>query len=187
MVSVLFVRKNSIYKQLSVDCWDIDRNALLWPGGNPAIFHPPCRLWSRLKGLSRADESEKMLATWSVDQVRTWGGVLEHPKSSALWQYAGLPLGNSVDKYGGFTLSVDLHWFGFPARKPTLLYIVGLSPASIPAYPISFNAIERVIYGPTGRPGGKELSKAMRDKTPPLMATWLINLCHQLQETRVSG
>jgi len=180
MVSALFVRKNSIYKSMGVDCWDIDRNATLWPGGNPAIFHPPCRLWSRLKGLSNADESEKMLATWSVDQVRKWGGVLEHPRSSALWSHAGLPLGTTIDQYGGFTLSVDLHWFGFPARKSTLLYIVGLSPSAIPAYPISLDAIERVIYGPTGKPGGKELSKSMRDKTPASMATWLIEVCKKM-------
>lgn len=186
MVSALFVRKNSVYKELGIDSWDENRNALLWPGGNPGIFHPPCRLWSRLKGLSNADPSEKRLALWSVDQVRQWGGVLEHPKSSSLWQHAGLPLGNAVDEFGGFTLSVDLHWFGFPAKKPTLLYIVGSAPSVIPPYPLNFGAIERVMYGPTGRPGGKELSKAMRDKTPLIMATWLIRLCEQMQEIQLT-
>ncbi len=181
MVSALFVRKDSIYKTMGLDCWDSERDALLWPGGNPGIFHPPCRLWSRLRGLSNANEDEKWLSTWSIDQVRKWGGVLEHPKSSYLWEYAGLPTGALIDKYGGFTLSVDLHWFGFPARKPTLLYIVGSLPSEIPAYPLNFNAIERVIYGPTGRPRGRELSKAMRDKTPALMATWLIRLCQQIE------
>jgi hypothetical protein len=68
-VSVLFVARNSVYKTLGVDCWDEDRNALLWPGGNPIVAHPPCRLWSMLRKFSTAPESEKELAIWSVKQV----------------------------------------------------------------------------------------------------------------------
>ena len=30
------------------DCWDIERNALNWPGGNPIVAHPPCRAWGQL-------------------------------------------------------------------------------------------------------------------------------------------
>lgn len=42
MVSVLYVRNDSVYKELDVDCWDIERDARKWPGGNPVVAHPPC-------------------------------------------------------------------------------------------------------------------------------------------------
>ncbi len=189
MVSALFVRKDSIYKAMGLDCWDSERNALLWPGGNAGIFHPPCRGWGRLRKFSVATEEEKELAVWSVNQVRRWGGVVEHPASSDLWRYCNLPLGNQVDQYGGFTLSVNLHWFGFPAEKKTYLYIVGCLPRCIPAYPLSFDAITHKIRFPDrrGRSGEKNLPKSQRDVTPVLMATWLISLCEKIQDVRLSG
>src|SRR5208282_4230466 len=93
MISVLFAARNSVYKTIpGLDVWDEDRNALKWPGGNPGIFHPPCRLWSRwLRHFSTAPIAEKELALWSVEQVRANGGVLEHPACSLLWDEAQLP------------------------------------------------------------------------------------------------
>jgi hypothetical protein len=58
-VSALFVRKDSIYKELGVDCWDAERNALNWPGGNPLIAHPPCRAWGQLSHWAKPLPGEK--------------------------------------------------------------------------------------------------------------------------------
>jgi hypothetical protein len=59
--SILFVAKNSVYKTLTdsmgqpLDCWDKERDAMKWPGGNPIVAHPPCRLFSKhLRHLSTA-------------------------------------------------------------------------------------------------------------------------------------
>lgn len=178
MISALFVRADSVYKTIGLDCWDIDRNALLWPGGNPAIFHPPCRGWGRMRWFSKADEEEKMLAVWAVDQVRKWGGVLEQPGSSSLWSYCSLPQ-SGIDNFGGFTMSVNLNWFGFPAEKRTWLYIVGCGLKDIPPHPLSFDCITRTVFASRSRhkSGKKELNKSMRDKTPVAMAYWLYDIC----------
>lgn len=179
MVSALFVRKDSVYKDLGTDCWDIERNALLWPGGNPGIFHPPCRKWSRMHGFSTAPDEEKRLGIWAVEQVQRWGGVLEHPAHSGLWAACGLPFNGGVDESGGFITSVNLHWFGFPAEKKTFLYIVGCRIRDVPAHPLSFDAITKVVASSKARhkTGKKEIPKSMRDKTPVAMATWLLEIC----------
>lgn len=179
MVSALFVRKDSVYKGLGIDCWDADRNALLWPGGNPGIFHPPCRKWSRMRAFSTAPDDEKELAIWSVDQVRKWGGVLEHPAHSGLWAHCRLPLTGGIDKFGGFIMSVNLHWFGFPAEKKTYLYIVGCRIRDVPAYPLCFNAVTKVVANSHAKhkTGKTEIPKSMRDKTPIAMAHWLAEIC----------
>ena len=52
-VAAMFVRADSVYKTIpGVDCWDIDRDARLWPGGCPVVAHPPCRAWGRLRHLT---------------------------------------------------------------------------------------------------------------------------------------
>lgn len=180
MISALFVRSNSIYKTLGVDCWDAERNALFWPGGNPAIFHPPCRGWGSFHGLSVATLEEKALAPWSIDQVRKWGGVVEHPRSSSLWSYCRLPTGRNLDLYGGFTLCINQHWFGHLAEKKTLLYIVGLRPADIPPYPLNLDAVTHIVATSSSQRVKKELSKSARECTPIALATWLIQVCEMI-------
>lgn len=89
-VAVLFARADSCYKEMpECDVWDIDRDARKWAGGSPVVAHPPCRAWGRLRTFAKPRKGERLLATWSVRQVRKWGGVLEHPASSTLWPKAG--------------------------------------------------------------------------------------------------
>lgn len=185
MTSALFIRPDSFYKQIpDVDCWDEQRNALLWPGGNPAIFHPPCRQWGRMRAFAKIDVDEKALAVWAVGQIRTWGGVLEHPAYSSLWKACNLPLAG-IDEFGGFTLSVNLHWFGFPAEKKTFLYVVGCRLSDVPAHPLCFDAVTKTISSSSARykTGKTEISKCLRDRTPYSMALWLHSLC-QVIETK---
>ena len=80
-ISALFVRKDSVYKTLGVDCWDIERDATLWPGGNPIIAHPPCRAWGQLSHLANPRPGEKELAIQSVKWIREWGGGIGTPGS----------------------------------------------------------------------------------------------------------
>lgn len=73
-ISALFVRKDSVYKTLGIDCWDIERDATNWPGGNPIIAHPPCRAWGKLSAFAHPRPGEKELAIKSIELIREWGG-----------------------------------------------------------------------------------------------------------------
>lgn len=176
-VSVLFVRSDSIYKTLGVDCWDIHRDARTWPGGNPIVAHPPCRAWGKYKGFARPRPGEKELAIWSIEQIRKFGGVLEHPRHSALWKEMNLPTGTGRDIFGGFSISVNQNWWGHKAKKETLLYICGCSPSDLPPIPISFDAITHYVGFPKNYKGQmKEITKAEREATPVEFAKWLIQV-----------
>jgi hypothetical protein len=185
MTAILFARHDSIYKQLpGCDVYDAERNALTFPGGMPVVAHPPCRAWGRLRGLSKPADGEQSLAWFALDQVRRWGGVLEHPETSLLWRLAGLPLGVERDYWGGFTLSVDQSWWGHRARKRTWLYIVGVAPSEIPAYPISLDTIQGSI-GALARQKTKrkkEVTMAEREHTPQLLAEWLVELTRKIKQ-----
>ena len=105
IVSVLFARADSYYKTIPyVDVYDAERNAMTWIGGTPVVAHPPCRAWASLQHCAKPKPGEKNYALWSIEQVRTWGGVLEHPQRSTLWEVAGLPKpGQGPDEHGGWT------------------------------------------------------------------------------------
>lgn len=79
-IAVLFARSDSIYKSLpGCDVYDIERDALTWPGGSPVVAHPPCRAWGSFAWRARPREGERECAPWAVEQIRRHGGVLEHP------------------------------------------------------------------------------------------------------------
>lgn len=184
-VSVLFAARDSVYKRFpGLDVWDEERDALNWPGGNPAVFHPPCRLFCMLRKFSTAPEAEKELAYWSVGQVRKWGGVLEHPAHSTLWEDCNLPKPGKWDGYG-FTYGTDQWWFGNPGRKRTWIYVCDLAPKELPDVPFKLGEA----------PGGSWLNnfghknplfndretRHLRSATPESFAKWLIQtaeLCH---------
>ncbi len=170
-VAVLFARKTSVYKSIpGVDVYDIDRNALSFPGGIPVVAHPPCRTWGKLSHMAtNARPGEKELALYAIEQVRANGGVLEHPKYSKLFHQ--LPPIGHVDKYGGFVLGVNQSWWGHNGEKPTLLYICGVSRRSVKlpfslAYPLKTC---------------ESMCTAERERTPPEFATWLVDLAGRCQ------
>lgn len=175
MVAVLFARADSIYKSLpGCDVWDVQRDARLWPGRMPVIAHPPCRAWGALSHMSKPRADEKKLALWAVDQVREFGGVLEHPLASKLWKAAKLPEMGRRDKHDGLTLIVDQWWWGHPAHKWTRLYICGATGA-MPPIPLRFGSAEKTITGIKGQPG-RRCTDAEREHTPPQFAEWLVEL-----------
>jgi hypothetical protein len=179
-ISALFVRKDSIYKTLGVDCWDIERDALNWQGGNPIVAHPPCRAWGKFSWAAKPRPGEKELAIKAIEWIREWGGVLEHPASSRLWPELSLPKPGRYDEYGGFSICIDQFWFGHKAQKRTLLYICGCNQADLPPTPIRFDAVTHCVnvnkknkFG--RRPGIKqEITRAEREQTPIELARWLI-------------
>ena len=179
VVSVLFARGDSVYKSLpGCDVWDIDRDARRWPGGSPVVAHPPCRAWGQLRQFAKPRPDEKVLALWSVEQVREFGGVLEHPNRSSLWPVAGLPEpGSGADRFGGWTFPIHQHCFGHRAEKKTRLYIVGCKPSDLPCFPLRLDEPSHCIGRVSGRKSGHKLDlpKAEREHTPLHLAIWLLD------------
>ncbi len=193
-VAVLFVRKDYVYKTLpGCDCYDVDRDARTWPGGCPIVAHPPCRTWGTLKTWSKAPPHEHGLALWAVNQIRKFGGALEHPYASGVWKAAGLPEQDWLpDEWGGWTLVVDQFHWGHLARKRTKLYIVGCPPNAIPPIPHlpgkpthCVSSLNRRVHARTGwvKPSPSsvlpELGPGRRDITPPAFAAWLVELARR--------
>lgn len=169
-ISVLFARRDSVYKSLALDVWDEDRDARLYDQQNPVIAHPPCRGWGRLRSFARVAPGELDLGFFAVDIVRRFGGVLEHPANSRLFMEAGLPSPGSSDDVGGWTLPVFQSWWGHRAPKPTWLYVVGVSPTLIPVMPFALGI-------PSGRI--ENMSTREREATPKDFAIWLCDLASQ--------
>lgn len=194
MIAVLFARQDSCYKKLpGCDVFDIERDARTWPGGYAVVAHPPCRAWGRLRKFAKPRPDEKELALFAVDQVRRFGGVLEHPEGSTLWPEKNLPGPGFKDEFGGWTLPIFQQWFGHRAEKSTLLYIVGIEPAGIPEIPFSLGRASHVIAQhrtlkdgsrmkkghPDWRP---EVTKAEREHTPIELANWLVELAKRCKK-----
>lgn len=196
MVAALFVRADSIYKRMpGVDPWDIDRNAMDFPMACPVVAHPPCRLWGALRQFSTALASEKALAPWAVEVVRKCGGVLEHPITSRLWHLPGMPPcqvdplswnRRYMDAFGGWYLDIDQFDFGHLAAKRTRFYICGIERRFV-VIPWSTGAKPNhvVTNGYDIRKGDqrwrKEITKSDRERTPPMLAQWLINLARKCE------
>lgn len=168
-VAALFVRPTSHYKSMpGVDAYDFRRDALTWRGGCPGVFHPPCRGWGKLRGMSKHPQTELELARWSMRMVREFGGVVEHPASSGLWRDSDC-LGYGIrDDFGGVLIPVFQSWFGHRAAKITALYMVGCEVPSL------FD-ISRMAKSCATVPVEK-MCRAERERTPPEFAEWLVNL-----------
>lgn len=181
MTTVLFTQKNSIYLSLGCDCYDVERNALTWTGSEPAIYHPPCRLFSRLRKFSTAPSSEKFLAYWSIEKIRRFGGVLEHPAQSTLWMEKNLPVPGKSDEFG-FSIDIDQYWFGHKAQKRTWLYIVGILPKQLPDYPLVCGNAEFVLETSARKNKKPTLKKSERSATPEAFANWLIQIINLIKQ-----
>lgn len=192
-VGVLFARSDSHYKAVAgADVWDIDRDARGYAGPGPVVAHPPCRGWGRLRGLANPRAGELDLGHFAVAMVRMFGGVLEHPAGSTLWDAAERPRPGERDVFGGWTFAAPQRWWGHRAEKWTWFYIVGCEPARLPSVPLALGEASHVI-GSSGRrrDGGRlhkgdagwrpEVSMREREATPPALCTWLLDLarrCH---------
>jgi hypothetical protein len=187
-VACLYIDPRGPYpKMASVECWDEARNARLYAGPHPVVAHPPCGPWGRLRHLYRGTEHD--CAPIAIEQVRRWGGVLEHPAGSKLWEVYGLPApGDYLGARGGYTIEVCQCDWGHVARKRTWLYLVGIDfqcvkyPAS--RQPTHWASGGRTTSSRTGTPippGIKVCSAQQRRRTPPAFADWLVSLARSVK------
>lgn len=138
MISALFVETNGCYFNLEdVDPWDEKRDARNYAGPYPVVAHPPCQRWGRFwHGSTRKPHQFKLgddsgCFESALQNVRKYGGVLEHPCDSRAWKHFGLvpparhqgwqSAGDGI----GFTCYVEQGHYGHFSRKPTWLYAVG--------------------------------------------------------------
>jgi hypothetical protein len=130
-VAALYVDPRGPYPKMpGVDCWDESRDARAYQGPHPVVAHPPCGPWSRLRSFCRRQPRD--CAPIAVEQVRRWGGVLEHPQCSTLWVHCNLPLpGGFPDEFGGWAVEVEQVAYGHKAQKWTWLYVVGVWPSRV--------------------------------------------------------
>lgn len=194
-VAALYVDPRGPYPLMpDVDCWDETRDARLYAGPHPVVAHPPCGPWGKLRHLYRKHEHD--CAPRAVEQVREWGGVLEHPSGSLLWAHCGLPRpGELPDAWGGKTLEVDQCDWGHVARKRTWIYLVGVRLERYPRLPK--REPTHWVSGGRGRncarnhtpvpPGIKICSAQQRRRTPPRFAEWLVQLARSSVLTRASS
>lgn len=163
--AALYVEPRGPYPRLTPTWFDEARDARTYRGPHPVVAHPPCGPWSKLRAMCTLPESVRELAILAVEQVRTYGGVLEHPAGSALWDFCQLPRPESLfaDQFGGRSYEVAQGDYGHKAPKLTWLYAVRLGPCP--------------FVSPTGRdPGGRveSIGKFARKATPDGFAAALL-------------
>lgn len=175
-VAALYVMTDGVYfDRPDVDPWDVTRDAKQYNGPLPVIAHPPCGPWGRMAQF--ATKQDPTCGPRAVEQVRKWGGVLEHPAGSKLFRHCGLPHpGECQDEYGGWSFEVRQVAYGHPAVKPTWLYVVGFPFAGLVSLEV------RTEGEPThklrNRTGGNlpQLSRPARSKTPVAFRDFLVDL-----------
>lgn len=177
---MLYVDPRGPYPDLVREWYDEERDAKTYTGPLPVVAHPPCGPWSSLRSLSR--ETTKDCAPHALEQVRRFGGVLEHPRGSTFFDHAGLPRpGRLPDAFGGMTFEVSQCDWGHVARKRTWLYVVGLRgsmPSAPPPREPTHWASGVHTVGARGKPpaGIKICSAEQRRRTPPAFAAWLVDV-----------
>ncbi len=179
-VSALYVMSTGVYPTLVADWWNKERNAKLYTGPRPVVAHPPCGPWGKLRTM--CTKQDPLCGLRATDQVRTWGGVLEHPQHSLLWDHRGLPKPlYPYDNFGGYTLCVNQLAWGHVASKWTWLYIVGVDRAVIEKEIRTGGKATHIITTGKGvkRDGLKVTSHRLKDSTPLEFAKWLISIAER--------
>lgn len=205
--SALFVRTNGCYFGLpNVDPWDELRDARKYPGPNPVIAHPPCQRWGKMwfgQPLAISKGAEKKVLgdddgcfESALQDVREFGGVIEHPKGSHAWKHFNLPIPNveggwsEPDEFGGRSCCIEQGRYGHYARKSTYLYAVDIDfieldwgvsePKYDPAYVARVGLKKAKRLGEVGAKGGGKDSP-VRIGTPAPFRDLLINMARSVK------
>ena len=175
-VAVLCAASNSVYFDLpGVEVYDAKRDARTFAGGMPVVAHPPCRAWSpRMRHLAIVPDGEPELGLWCCEQLRKWGGVLEQPAGSGLFEAAGLPAAGVRDG-DLWTIGVHQSWWGYSIAKPTWLCFSGVDVSGLD---IPFQ-----IHAGNDWLRFKKLSKNQRSATCRPLAEWLVDAARRAQRT----
>jgi hypothetical protein len=173
-VAALYVDPKGVYANLpDVDVWDEARDARLYAGPWPAVAHPPCNRWvSYGDRTKRGDDGGCFEAALAA--VRRFGGVLEHPARTQAWAAFALP---KPAPYGwvssltenGWAVEVDQHAYGFPTRKATWLYCVGVEPGVM-------------VRAAAAASGCETLWSTKRSRTPPAFRDVLLDMARSAQK-----
>ena len=111
-VASQWVEEDTVYRNFPhVDPWPASRDAYRWPGGMPIVAHPPCGPWGNYRSVNKESKDHGAQA---MDYVHRFGGVVEHPVGSSLFESLGA---------GGRIIVVDQGNFGHLAQKRTKLYV----------------------------------------------------------------
>lgn len=144
-IAALFVATNGPYFNLvGVEPYDEERDALTYHGPHPVICHPDCARWGRYwSGGPNPRAKRRKLGDdgghfkFSLNAVRTYGGVLEHPAHTHAWEAFDLDRpfregGWALCRDGGFVCQVEQGHYGHKARKATWLYAFGVEGHLLP-------------------------------------------------------
>lgn len=206
MIAALYVETDGCYFGLAgVDPWDEARDARTYAGPYPVVAHPPCQRWGRFwHGSTRKPHQFKLgddggCFAAALEAVRTWGGVLEHPKDSHAWEWFDLqkppPTGGWViaDDRGGWTCCVDQGFYGHFSNKRTWLYAAGVELPSMiwgkGEQKIHPRALELHGYekarriGMVAMVGGKDKTK-IRNATPEPFRDLLLSIARSAYAQR---
>lgn len=196
-VAALYVDARGPYWTMpGVDPWDVRRDATRYGlqswDTSPVVAHPDCGPWGKLRHMYKG--SNHAHAPRAIEQVRRFGGVLEHPAHSRLWSPVHgvvLPLpGAPADAWGGVTIAVNQSDWGHVARKPTWLYLVRVPAWLVRAYHAPFpgrppthwiGGGRNIAYANRAQRGKipvgiKCASAEQRRRTPPAFAQYLVTL-----------
>lgn len=170
-----------------IDCWDLTRDARLYDGPHAIVAHPPCGPWSSNRHHYQGSEHD--CAVRAVEQVRRWGGVLEHPHTSLLWSAVIDPTYNpDLHRMPEYTIEIEQVEWGHVARKRTKLFLVGVPRSALEAPPFPGREPTHWCSGRRGMaracdnvPAGiKVCSAQQRRRTPPLLAEYLVRLAQSI-------
>jgi hypothetical protein len=200
VIAALYVQAGGCYDGVpGVDLWDEARDARLYRGSHPVIAHPPCQRWGRysenhpIKGKIATTGDDDGCFAHALWAVRTFGGVIEHPKDSKAFSEEhgfglGKPMGLGWSRSNdgiGWICQVEQGHYGHFSRKATWLYaahcelpslIWGRSEQRLPAY-----AVERYGYAKARRIGamaaiGGKNKTLIREATPPEFRDLLLSI-----------
>lgn len=186
-VAALYVDRLGPYPKLVAEWFDEARDARTYAGPLPVVAHPPCGPWGNLYKFCKHQDAD--LGPLAVTQVQRWGGVLEHPAGSKLWRHCQLPYPEELrDQFGGYTAIVNQVDWGHVAQKKTWLYIVGYAVGDLyHSLPLEIRHPTHVVSRSRKKgPALPEMRKSQRHITPPLFASWLLDLAAQAGKARAT-
>lgn len=211
MIAALYVESGGCYFDLDgVDPWDAARDARHYAGPWPVVAHPPCQRWGRYSEshpivgkVARTGDDDGCFAH-ALRTVRTYGGVIEHPKDSkAFGEKYGYGLGKpkatgwSRSNDGvGWICQVEQGHYGHFARKATWLYVAHCDLPSLiwgkseqRIHPV---ALARHGYAKARRigvmamVGGKDKTR-IRNATPIPFRDLLLGIAATAQHRRIAA